>query len=386
VISAIVVGVLAVVATVAATGPARAEEIEKKFRIGFALGALNGTDEVNSDSANVLSLVDRDEQLVDRYIDPRNDSAVFNNLKLRPGGIATLYGQYAVNRFFVLEASVGYQKTDLGNVEVQAQFAGTDVPETQPFLFDFFTVKAGDIERIPLQFTALARFRPRASFNPYVGAGVGYSFIGYTPSDEFNQLSINMDSSRGGFAGVTSAFFGNPEFSTPNASEIRDLGGATVDARDTFEWHVAGGAEYSFRRKWALFIDLRYIFSSREIHVGFDGGADLGIAVPQLVDYVDSPAASASYGAIQITEGGLVDGGQAVIVPVAGDGPPGISCVNEPFLTECVNFCSQFPQRCESRFDPTRPDGQRDVGFYYVQGGDVKLGGISFQIGVRYTF
>ena len=32
------------------------------------------------------------------------------------------------------------------------------------------------------------------------------------------------------------------------------------------------------------------------------------------------------------------------------------------------------------------PDGELDVGVYYVQGGEVNYGGISLQLGIRYTF
>ncbi len=32
------------------------------------------------------------------------------------------------------------------------------------------------------------------------------------------------------------------------------------------------------------------------------------------------------------------------------------------------------------------PDGHLDYGFYYVKGGEIKYGGLSLQIGIRYTF
>ena len=81
---------------------------------------------------------------------------------------------------------------------------------------------------------------------------------------------------------LTEATFGAPEpWSSPTGDRIRDLGGATVDARDTFEWHLAGGAELTFKRKWSVFVDLRWTFASRTLHIGFNGGDDLGVPVPQ---------------------------------------------------------------------------------------------------------
>ena len=89
---------------------------------------------------------------------------------------------------------------DVGDIEMQAQFVGVDIPETESFQFSIFRVQAGELERVPIQLSAFARFRPRASFNPYVGGGVGYTIIGFEPSEEFNALSRNLDASRGGFA------------------------------------------------------------------------------------------------------------------------------------------------------------------------------------------
>ena len=52
-----------------------------------------------------------------------------------------------------------------------------------------------------MELTALARFRPKAQLSPYIGAGIGYVFVGYKPSSEMNTpLSRNMDASVGGFA------------------------------------------------------------------------------------------------------------------------------------------------------------------------------------------
>jgi len=69
------------------------------------------------------------------------------------------------------------------------------------------------MDYIPLRLSGIVRFRPRAKFNPYVGAGIGYSIVGFDPSDEFNQLSLAIDSSQGGQGQVTSALDGSPSSS-----------------------------------------------------------------------------------------------------------------------------------------------------------------------------
>lgn len=355
-----------------ASSAALAEDVEKKFRIGFGVGGYNTTDDISSDAANVLQLVD-DNQVFSRvFIDPRDDSAVFGNLGINSGTVATLSAQYALTKIFLIEASVGYGKYDVGDAEIQAQYGLIDIPDMEEFNFEWYRIPVGQMERVPLQFTALARFRPRASFNPYVGAGVGYSFIGFEPSDEFNQLSLNLDSSLGGQSRLTEATWGGASLSAPSANAIGPLTGATVDARDTFEWHLAGGAELSFKRRWSVYVDLRWVFGSRSMEIGFNGSDYLGIAVPQLTDFESSPVATAIFGAIQVTTGGLIDGGSLQVRPKQG----------EPPETDCV----ETPQNCETFFDPTQPDGVPDTGYYYAQGGSVDYGGVSMQFGVRYTF
>jgi len=351
---------------------AYAEDVEKKFRIGLGVGGFNTTDDIPSDAANVLTLVDDDQVFSRIFLDPRDDSAVFGNLGINSGTVATLSAQYAVTKIFMLEASVGYGKYDVGEVEVQAQFGLIDVPDMEEFNFEWFRVPVGQLERIPLQFTALARFRPRASFHPYVGAGIGYSFIGFKPADEFNQLSMNLDASLGGQSRLTEATWGTARLVKPSDPEIGALTGATVDARDTFEWHLAGGAELSFKRRWSAFVDLRWIFGSRSLQVNFNGGDYLGVPVPQLTDYESSVVASQVFGAVYIETGGLIDGGSIQVRPKQGE-PPETDCVETPAL-------------CEEYFDRTMPDGVADTGFYYAQGGSLDYGGVSLQIGVRFTF
>jgi hypothetical protein len=349
-----------------AVSPALAEDVEKKFRLGFAIGGWNADDELESDSANVLVLVDESFVTEQLFFDPRNDSAVFGELSIQSGPIGTFYAQYAVNKIFIVEASVGYGKYDVGDIEVQAQFDKVDVPDTQPFNFSFFRVQVGELDRIPIQFTGMARFRPRASFNPYVGAGIGYAFIGFEPSQEFNDLSVNMDASLGEQSRLTGSFNAAPSFftsGTPGAIE-----GATIDASDTFEWHLAGGAELSFRRNWSAFFDIRLTFASREFTVGFNGGQYLGIPVPNLTDFSDAPAASSVYGPVQVFTGGLLDGGS---IQPRETADPDTDCDVTP--VDCVFVVGEF-------------DGETDTGAYYAQGGSVDFDGIALQFGVRYTF
>ncbi len=360
--------VLVVLLTAVATFPVTAEDVEHKFRLGVAVGFFNPQDSVRSDAGNVLRLVDDDFEFQAFFIDPRNDSAVFGALDLQPAFSGTIYAQYALSPIFILEASVGYTRQKMGDVELQVQFDQAEIPAFQPFLFEVFRFQVGEVERIPVQLTALARFRPRSSLNPYVGMGVGYTYNGFSASPEFDALSVALDGSQGGLATVNQATFGNPGFTPPNTAEVVDLEGASVRVDDTFEWHLAFGFEYSFKPKWAIVLDGRWTFSSRSVHVGFNGGTDLGIAVPQRTDFIDTEFFTNSYGGFLIRNGGLVDGG--MLVPAFGVLP--------------THDCSIDASQCV--FDSTQPDGIVDPGIYYIQGGEFEYGGVGFQVGMRYTF
>jgi len=345
-------------------------EVEKKWRFSFAAGGFNTDDNVPSQSGNILTLLDADEKFVDSFRDPRSDSAAFGDLGVDATQRFTLSGQYAFHRFFLIEASVGYQTGDVGDVEVQAQFDFQRIPTEKDFDFQNFRFKAGEMEQIPVQVSLIGRFRPRASFNPFVTAGVGYTVVGFEPDAELNALSANIDASTGGFAPFA-GFRGFEGFAQPQV--IGDLSGAFVDARDTFTWHIGGGAELDIKNKWSTFLDFRYIWASRSISIGFNGDPDgLGVAVPlggifeDSVQFADLILAQ-SIGAVSVRSGGLVDGGQ--LLPQIG-APPGTDCAATP------NFC-------EFVFEP---DGELDLGLYYVQGGQVNLGGLSLQFGFRYTF
>ncbi len=360
--------VLGVMLAGVAALPVAAEDVEKKFRIGATVGFFNTQTSEKSDAGNTLTLVDHDLIFSGFFLDPRNDSAVFGALDLQSALSGTIYGQYAVSQIFILEASVGYAKQDMGDVELQVQFEQTQIPSFQPFLFEVFRIPVGEVERIPVQFTALARFRPRSSFNPYVGAGIGYTYNGFSVSPEFNALSVALDGARGALARVTDATFGNPQFILPQSAEIADLTGASVKVDDTFEAHIAFGIEYSFKRKWALLLDTRWTRSSSAVRVGFNSSGSLGVSVPDVVDFDDSPAAFTEYGGYHIPVGGLVDGG--MLVPAFGVNP-NHDCVAD--TSQCV-------------FDVTQPDGIPDPGIYYIQGGEFEYGGVKIELGMRYTF
>jgi opacity protein-like surface antigen len=397
----------------AAVGPSRAEDVEKKWRLSAAVGGFNSQDEVESASANIMSTLNTcirtltcppgADTVVQAFRDPRNDSSVFGNLDINPGNIGTLAVQYGINKFFLVEGSVGYQKGDIGDVEVAVQLPGNGPvdPNIIPYNFIVQRIPVGELERVPIQLSALARFRPRATFNPYLGAGLGYSIIGFETDPALDALSVNMDASRGVQMRLEPFFInglGGGEALLTDGLPQLDLQGATIDARDSFEWHLAGGAEFTFKRRWSAFLDLRWIDFSRSVSVSFNNSDELGNSVPNYQPYNDSPLVTERYGPSSIgscsknpsgpvdsqgnliapvvcTGGGLSDFGRVVVIPSP----------EAPGTTNCAQPSENASTNCILDF-VFEPDGAPDPGWYYAQGGTVDYDGFQLQLGIRFSF
>jgi hypothetical protein len=384
---------------------AQAEEVEKKWRLGLQLGSYSNEGKVPSDAANVMfiQLFNGDTQQV---FDPRNDSAANGDLKIKSAPQIAVTGQYAINRFFLIEGFVGYQRADVGEVESQVSYEGQIPPETQPFDFSIFRTPVGEVEQIPIQLSAIVRFRPRSSFNPYMGAGLGYMFTSFEPTAEFDHLSRSIDANQGVFVPFFSVLDDGTMDDVRDAQLARDLSGAEVEAPGTFQWHLLGGAEYTFARKWSLFVDLRYFFASRNMKIHFNGSDQLGVSVPNRTVNYDSPEANFfNYGPYALPNQGLFDGGRLVPTaevirsgvavedwsawcadPARGTGDCFFSkdpIPEDPLIevSEWDSYCTSDPGAC---FSPL--DGETDSGYYYVKGGTIDYGGFSVSLGVRYTF
>ena len=55
--------------------PVAAEDVHKRFRLSLAIGGYQAQDEINSDSANVLTILNDEGEITARVIDPRNDAS-----------------------------------------------------------------------------------------------------------------------------------------------------------------------------------------------------------------------------------------------------------------------------------------------------------------------
>jgi len=264
-----------------------------------------------------------------------------------------------------IEGMAGYNRATVSNVEVQAEFSGTPSSSLQDFQFQIFNLPAGQIQQIPLQLSVGMRFRPKASFSPYLMAGVGYSFNSFHPSQELNQLSLNLDNSVGGFARLVGTQFTGESFQDPTS--VTDLSGITVDVKSAPEFHLGGGFEVPFAKGWVVFVDARYLTYSGKLKIRINGSNELGISVPADRATIGQPGALGPFGAELISTGGLIDGGSLVPTPNA---PPGTNCA-----ISAANCQFTGPK-----------DGIPDPGYYYIHAGDVRLDGLMLHAGVKFTF
>ena len=346
------------------TTAGRAEEVEKKFRLAFSVGGYNTTDQVHSSSGNRRTLFNPNGEFDDRIVDPRNDSGALSDFGIESQNGGVLSASYAINRLWYVEASAGYRKGTVGNVEVQAQFDRVPIPVNQSFNFAIFNLDGGTITQVPIQVTGGIRFRPKAVLNPFLCAGVGYTFMSFEPSGAINDLSLALSSASGGFSRLSGTQFQGEELESPTSFEA--LSGITVDISNEPEWHVGGGLEYSFKSRWVAFLDARYTVYSGRFNMTVNGSNELGISVPSDQIINTAPDAFGPFGAVQIGGDGIIDGGS--IIPKVGH--EGTDCSAEP--GNCV-FAGP-------------KDGNTDPGKYYVHAGKIRYDGASLQIGVKFTF
>jgi opacity protein-like surface antigen len=382
--------------------PASAEEVEKKVRFSVSAGQFNTRQSVASDAANILTIVDANELFKSYTEDPRNDNASLGELAIRKAARVTATVQYAINRFFVVEGSAGYQRGGVGDVEMQVEFSGMEIKPIERHKYTIYHFEAGTMTQIPLEVTGIARFRPKARFNPYLGLGLGYRLIGFAPSSTLDTISTRLDR----LSGTQTRLLPYPsEIPTTSGQELTALSGARVDAQNTFEWHAVAGAEYSFKRKWTFYGDLRFETASRSFFIGFNGSSGLGISVPNRQAVERDQFATGTYGPVLISNpysptdpnylapnSGLVDGGRKVNPEVYNNlpAPPGLCSIADPSL--CVFLRNVDMATYNEKYNdyegfvPVSPDGLLDPGYYYVRGGQIRYSGTILQIGVRYTF
>ena len=125
-------------------------------------------------------------------------------------------------------------------------------------------ILAGEVELIPVSFSAVFRFLRDRPLNPYIGVGAGYIFTDVTPSEDLNERNEILSD-----ATITS-FLGKNE-NEPALATFPEWENITLELEDSFEWHFFFGAEYFFNSHLALYIDGGYMFANEDLVISVSG-------------------------------------------------------------------------------------------------------------------
>ena len=321
---------IAVAGLLSSTG-ARAEDTKGKWQFGFGLSYYSTIDYIRSNADLAVSskgVVDENGLPAVQSVDERPDGNITNQPSIKDNFRIDFNASYGLTRWLALEVASSYMKSPVGNIEVYTtnssigfngdgsasdvigcgpvpasggtpdpDFPNAAVPQPcysyspQP-PFDVTTnsfVPVGDITEIPVNLSALVRFRPESPFDPYVGLGVGYVMTNLTTSDRFKQVGDFMSqlkvtsASRGEYTlqQIRADASGNPIY--PD-KVVPDPGYSpkplAAEVRNSFEWHAIGGVDYYMNDRFSMYVDARYSWNTGAVNITADGFHQVRLASP----------------------------------------------------------------------------------------------------------
>jgi opacity protein-like surface antigen len=283
--------------------PLRAEDTTHKWQIGFGLSYMATTDYIrsNSDIAIATSTAGQVAGLpAVTSVDERPDQNMLNEPTVADDFRFDFNASYGLNRWLALEMSTGYMKSDVGNIEFffkdsTINYGGTfasstpavcgpnlnspcsrynintpSTPSTNLF------VPVGTLTEIPLQLSALVRFRPESPLDPYVGLGVGYLFTNLQTGSEFEERGQ-------GIADLTvSAEIAGEYTDTSRPTRVSNtgftVGPMQAEVTSDFSWHAVGGVDYFINDHFSVYVDARYTWTDSAVNITVDGAHQVLLA------------------------------------------------------------------------------------------------------------
>lgn len=261
----------------------RAENVKGRWHLGGGFSFISTSDDIRNNAAFVKfgnpgpdGIPDSGDETI-LFIDRRPDDLLARESTIEEEWRFDLNASYGVLDWLSVEFRAGYYKTDIVQLDTYLQFREVrDVsgdgfitleeleraspPQSQP-------INAGEIELIPVSFSAVFRFLRDRPLNPYIGIGAGYIFTDVTPSDDLDQRNAILSTVE------ITAFLGADESIGALATfpEWEDI---TLELEDSFEWHFFFGAEYFFNSHLAMYIDGGYMFATRDLVISVSGFAE----------------------------------------------------------------------------------------------------------------
>jgi opacity protein-like surface antigen len=291
---------LGLAAGAVAVTPLRAEDTKGKWQFGLGLSYMATTDYIrsNSDIAIAPTIAGDDPTGIPPVtaVDERPDENMLNEPTVADDFRLDFNASYGLTRWLALELAAGYMKSDVGNIEfyfkdVTINYGGTfpasgsavcgptrnspcsrynintpSAPPTNSF------VPVGTLTEVPLQLSALVRFRPESPLDPYVGLGIGYLLTSLEQGEEFVRRGE-------GIAELQVASEHAGEFTNTGAAPKRVAGlsgpfsvsAMQAEVSSDFSWHAVGGVDYFVNDHFSVYVDARYTWTDAAVSITTDG-------------------------------------------------------------------------------------------------------------------
>jgi outer membrane protein W len=291
-----------------------AEDTKGKWQFGFGLSYFSTMDYIRSNADIALSEVvvgDREGLPPVQSVDERPDINILNEPSINDDFKLDFTASYGLTRWLAVELAAGYLKAPVGDIEFYFKDQQNDIlgtagnptgnqtcgPDSDKTCYDFnslqpFDVKfnsflpVGTITEIPVQLSALARFRPESPLDPYIGLGIGYIFTDLKTSPEFGEKAALVDSlfvstaDKGDFTRSTSESTNcGPDLNQP--CNNFNPGPITATVKNAFQWHAVGGVDYYVNERFAFYVDARYVWTSGGVQIRTDGFPQVQLTIAE---------------------------------------------------------------------------------------------------------
>lgn len=287
----------------AAVAPLHAEDTKGKWQFGFGLSYMATTDYIrsNSDIAIATSTAGQVAGLpAVTSVDDRPDQNMLNEPTVADDFRFDFNASYGLTRWLALEVAAGYMKSDVGNIEFffkdatinyGGTFGSTTPAVCGPNLnspcsrYNINTpssptsnlfVPVGTLTEIPLQLSALVRFRPESPLDPYVGLGVGYLFTDLQTGSEFEQRGQGISDL------MVSAEIAGEYTDTSRPTRVSNTGFSVgpmqAEVSSDFSWHAVGGVDYFINDHFSIYVDARYTWTDSAVNITVDGAHQVLLA------------------------------------------------------------------------------------------------------------
>ncbi len=368
---------------------AGAEDTRKKWQFGGGVSYWSTVDDIRSNSTTAYAPVNPAQagslpSIL--FSDPRPDANELNQPTIDDSWKFDFNASFGLTRWVAIELQGSYFKGSVGNVEFYSEDRFLPVnlnvvqgikngincdlvlcyqmsgPSDATSVTRNGFVPIGDLTEIPIQLSGVVRFRPESPFDPYVGAGVGYMFtsLDTAASQVGTPFVISASTSQGENRVVTMKGFDDIQNYTNGLSVANIASGAravityptggsegdttitglSASVENAPEVHLMGGVDYYFTNRFSMYIDARYVWAQSKVEVRID---DQNQILSGIRDYGCVNGAPTC----RTLNGAVVDTSNAVIT------------------------------------NDTLDDVQDSI---LIQGGDIRLGGFSIGVGVKYTF